>query len=338
MRIKHKFAAAAAFLIFVLSCGNSEGGGTQDATTDNENHLDLNVTDTIGVELGHPDYVFGNIVEAQRTADGNVLVLDTSTMNIREFSPEGEMIGSAGRQGTGPGEFQMPRGMAVLRNDDVLVSDMGANAISVFSDSLVWMENITGFFPRPPFIMTAAGDSAVVGMIPAFNREEGMRGFSIARLEMESEPSVVYMEEMRPFDPSMFGPQGAEQEPVFTSDMEGRVFIARPGTDAIRINGYLSDGELFLSIDERIERVEKTDEEIAEEKEDYEEFTSRSGRRMTRSSDSYDPTPYRRAVTELGVDAGGRLWVRLGTYRYPYWHVYDTDGRLVYRGGRVAAR
>ena len=51
-----------------------------------------------------------------------------------------------GRQGTGPGEFQMPRGMTVLENGSVIVSDMGGGALSVFDDSLRWVENITGFF------------------------------------------------------------------------------------------------------------------------------------------------------------------------------------------------
>jgi len=330
MRYKVMFKLAAAAMVLSLSCGSSDTGGPPETDPHDDEHVELAVIDTIGVELGQPEYVFGHIVEARRTDTGEILVLDSSTMNIRKFSPGGDFAVSAGRQGTGPGEFQMPRGMAILRDKSVLVSDMGANAISVYNDSLEWVRDITGFFPRPPFLMTAAGDSAVVGMMPAFDRQEGLRGFTIARLEMESEPSVVYMEEMRPFDPSMFGPQGDEQEPVFTSDLEGRVFIARPGSDAVRITGYLSDGEEFLSIDENIEKAEKTEEEIAAEREDYEEFTSRSGRRMTRSSDSYDPAPYRRAVTELGVDADGRLWVRLGTYRYPYWMVYDMEGQLLF--------
>ncbi|MFO8183819.1 MAG: hypothetical protein R6U39_06555 [Candidatus Aegiribacteria sp.] len=324
--------AAALILQSAVSCGGGEGDEVAEVPSENDagSHLQLSVTDTIGVELGSPDYVFGHVVEAARDSKGNVLILDTSTMSVRKYSEQGEFLASAGRQGTGPGEFQMPMGLTVLGNNLVLVSDMGAGAVSVFSDSLQWRKNITGFFPRPPFTMTTAGDSAFVGMMPAFNREEGLRGYSIAKLDMDSEPSVVYAEEMRPFDPSMMGPQSDDDQPVFTSDNTGRVFIAWPGTDAVSVTGYLEDGEEYLSIEERIERVEKTPEELAAEREDFQEFTSRTGRRISRADASFDPVPYRRAVSELGVDSDGRLWVRLGTYRYPFWNVYSMDGELLF--------
>lgn len=323
---------AALIMLSAVSCRGGDGGEIAEVRPDSaeHSHLQLAVTDTIGVELGRPEYVFGHIVEAARDSQGNVLILDTSTMSVRKYSERGDFLTSAGRQGTGPGEFQMPGGMTVLGNDVILVSDMGAGAVSVFDDSLQWRRNITGFFPRPPFTMTTAGDSAFVGMMPAFNREEGLRGYSIARLEMEPEPLAVYAEEMRPFDPSMMGPQSDDDQPVFTSDNTGRVFVGWPGTDEVRITGYLEDGEEYLSIEEGIERVEKTPEELAAEREDFEEFTSRTGRRISRADVPFQPVPYRRAVSELGVDADGRLWVRLGTYRYPFWNVYGMDGELLF--------
>ncbi len=330
--MEHRSMIVTVLMLILASCNGGSDG--RDAVSPEDaagsDHLELAITDTIGVELGRPEYVFGQIVEAARTPAGNVLVLDTSTMNVREFSPEGEFIGSAGRQGTGPGEFQMPRGMTVLDNGRVLVSDMGGGAVSVFDDSLRWIANITGFFPRPPNTVSSAGDSAYVGMLPAFDREQGLSGYSIARLEGSSDPSVVYASEMRPFDPSRFGPMGDETQPVFTSDGSGRVFIAQPGSDRITVTGYLPDGREFLQIQERIDQVEKTESELAAEEEEFQEMSANMGRRFHGAGATFDPLPYRRAVSELGVDGSGRLWVRLGTVRYPFWKVYDMEGLLLF--------
>ena len=316
----------------VLSCGGgeTESAAVPDTGDEGPAHLELEVRNTVGVELGASEYVFGLVTDAVRDSEGNVLVLDGSTMNLRVFSPDGEHLRTAGRQGTGPGEFQMPRGMTVTGSGDVLVSDFSAGVISVFDDSLRWKDNIKDFFPRPPATITAAGDSAFVGMLFEVNREEGLRGFSVARMEMSAEPSVIYAEELRSFDPSMYGPPSDDDNPLFTSGLDGSVFVSWPGTDAIEVTGFTAEGEEFLSISEPIERVAKTEEEIALEKADFEEFTTRTGRRISRADVPFEPVPWRRAVSDLGLDSRGRLWVREGAYRYPHWRVYDMDGQLLF--------
>jgi hypothetical protein len=330
--VKYRYIPLMSIMILLASCNGEDGGSTaSDTQVDyGPEHLDLAIADTIGVELGRPEYVFGQIVEAVRTPEGSVLVLDSSTMSVRQFDGTGEFLASVGRQGTGPGEFQMPRGMTVLENGSVIVSDMGGGALSVFDDSLRWVENITGFFPRPPYSVTPAGDSSFVGMMPAFDREQGLTGYTIARLEDSSEPSVVYSSEMRPFDPSRFGPLAEEEQPVFTSDLAGRVFIAQPGSDRIQVTGYMPDGTEFLHIEERVERVEKTQAELDAEEEEFQEISSRMGRRFRGADPTFDPIPFRRAVSELGIDRDNRLWVRLGTLRYPFWNVYDMNGQLLF--------
>ncbi len=332
------YVSAASILItgmVFLGCSGPDANtsAAEESTSTGPAHLELVTGYEIGIELGDTNYVFGQIVEALLNEDGDVLILDISTMSVRKFSSVGDFIGSAGRQGTGPGEFQMPRGMAVLGNNDFVVTDMAGGAICVFDDSLNWKENIVGFFPRPPFTVRTAGDTAFVGMLPAFDREESLTGYSIVRMENSSEPVTVYAEEMHNFDGSRIGPLGAEKDPIFTSDNSGNVFIAEPGTDVINITGYTQDGEALLSIIESIEKEEKTPEELAQEEAEFEEFSVRMGSRGGRMSGmevSFDPVPYRRAVTDLGVDSEDRLWVRLGAYRYPYWNIYDFEGQLLF--------
>ncbi|MBD3278879.1 MAG: hypothetical protein GF388_11320 [Candidatus Aegiribacteria sp.] len=329
-----RFLLVGLVCLAVAYCG---GGSSDEPSSSNQTAEDvrqLSVADTIGVEMGDSSYVFGQIIEVAEDGEGNVYVLDSSTMNIRKYSPDGIFIGSAGRQGTGPGEFQRPRCMTILHNDDIAVSDMMGGVISIFSNSLVWQRNLSGFFPRPPFTITAAGDSSFVGMIPSFDREEGTMGYRISRMEGQAEPSVTYVQEMSPFDPSRIGPLGRENNPVFTSDDSGRVFIAEHTTDAVNVTGYTPGGEVFLTIDEEIRPVEKSSEELAEEEAEFQEFASRMGSRGGRMSGmdlQFNPITYRRSVSELEIDDSERLWVRIGTVDHPFWRVYDLEGNLLFK-------
>lgn len=337
--MKKLFLLSAIFVfLMITSCDNGSTEQTDDVVIEDAPegplHIQLTVLSTIGVELGDTNFVFGRIVDAVKTADGGVLALDLTTLNVRRFDSNGTFIGSAGREGSGPGEFQNPMGIAVLEDNRIIVSDMSGSAIKVFDDSLVWIEDVTGFFPRPPFTVRSAGINTYTGLLPAFDREEGLMGYSVASLEAGNpEPIIIYAEDMIPFDPSRLGPMGAESTPIFTSSNSGNVFVSMPFPDKINITGYLPEGEIFLEINEGVESVLKTDEELADEKADFEDFVSRrSGRsgRMSGIELEFDPILYRRSVSELGIDNLDRLWVRLGGYRYPFWNVYDMSGEMLF--------
>jgi len=320
-----------ALLALLLACGTGGNGSSNGSDPSVVPHGQVTVHSTIGIELGDTSYVFGQIRQAVPMADGGVAVLDGNAMNARVFSVDGDIRAIIGRQGNGPGEFAMPFGMALLSSGDLIVSDMGSGIVQVFDDSLDWKGEISGFFPRPPRSVVSAGDG-FTGLMRTFDREEGLMGYSIVRIESDPHPAIVYMEDMYPFDASMMGPMGEEKMPVFTSDDSGRVFVAVPHDDLIEVTGFTLEGEVFMEIAEDIERVAKTEEELALEEEEFQEFAERrgSGRgRMSGMEMNFDPEPYRLAVRELGVDSYSRLWVRLGTYDYPFWNVYDMTGELL---------
>jgi hypothetical protein len=326
--------AVLAMAVGAVSCG---GGGGTEATADpapsGVPHMEVQVAQTIGIELGDTNYVFGTIADAVPTPEGGVVVLDMFSLNIREYGSDGLLIASAGREGSGPGEFLMPRGLAILGNGKLLVSDMSAGAVSVFDDTLGWEQSIAGFSPRPPFTMRASGDSTYAGMLPNFDRAAGTMGYSIVGLALSSpEPFSVYAEEEYPFDPSRMGPSAEDDQPLFAAGSDGSVFISPPGPDMINVLGFTAAGEDLLEISRPVDRIEKTPEQLADEEAEFEEMSSRrsAGRRFGGGAAVFDPDPFRRAVTALGVDASGRLWVRLGAYEYPFWSVYDTSGELLF--------
>jgi DNA-binding beta-propeller fold protein YncE len=59
-------------------------------------------------------------------------VVDSGNDRVLKLGTGGRYLGSWGRQGTGPGQFQQPTGIAVDRQGDLYVADTGNNRIQKF--------------------------------------------------------------------------------------------------------------------------------------------------------------------------------------------------------------
>jgi sugar lactone lactonase YvrE len=65
--------------------------------------------------------------------DGSLYVADGyGNSRVHHFTPDGELIGSFGEPGTGPGEFHVPHAVFVLGDERVLVADRENDRIQVF--------------------------------------------------------------------------------------------------------------------------------------------------------------------------------------------------------------
>lgn len=78
----------------------------------------------IGVSEGSPHFQFFRVQDVRRRTDGNILVVNAGTQEVRMFSPEGDYVRTIGRSGSGPGEFQSPRSLWLGPNDTILVGDL----------------------------------------------------------------------------------------------------------------------------------------------------------------------------------------------------------------------
>jgi DNA-binding beta-propeller fold protein YncE len=94
---------------------------------------------------------------------GRLLVADTHEHRVLVYSPDGELIHQWGREGTGPGEFRYPVGIAVGPNGAVFVSEYGGNdRIQVFDEEGTYLRqwgeygSEPGQFARPEGIAIAA--------------------------------------------------------------------------------------------------------------------------------------------------------------------------------------
>ncbi len=347
-----------ALLAVTAGCGGEQPAenGSEDSGNDGETSVGvedeeyllpeadfyITVSDSIGIELGDSNYVFGQLAGADLTATGEIAVLDMQKYRISIFTPTGDFVRSVGRQGSGPGEFLLPAGMTFFPGvteegvpDSLVpgfaVCDAMGGKLVYFDSDFNYMMDVQGFFPSPPAVLAGLEGGDLVGMKPEFVQDEtGMfMGFTIAKWEMgEAEPSVTYFESMSPFDPSDLS---SMQDDIvsFGANPDGLVLTAPLSTDMYTYTLWSPDGEeIFTFVQEDFVRVPKTRSEIQLERDMINARMIQQG--MPESMANWEPDPYRTAVGGLWFDGMDRIWVTRGTTRTPSFDVYDLDGNLLF--------
>lgn len=331
--MKHSvFCAVSILMVIVAGCG---GNGDITDSPQQEDHsvwLELSISDSIGVELGDSNYVFGDIQTLAHGPDGRIYALDRSTCCVKVYSPEGEFVRNVSRQGSGPGELINPLAMAVVGDGRIFVCSPWNGGMHAFSPEGEWEGLVTEFTNNPPMIMRGTDGNAYVAfriqVLP--EGDELICTTFIGRYEEGEEPTIRYWEDEFPFDPmdltallkrSFFGN-------VFAVDTEGRVFISPLTSEEYLVEGFTADGEKFLEISAESELVAKTEEQIREEKFWVETLLERMGAQGVVLE--FNPDPYRNTISDLEVDSDGRIWVRRGTADTPVFDVYDMDGQILF--------
>ncbi len=92
----NKFLIAMVFSLLLYSCGSNS---PHHQVVADSLCLEIIVEDTIGVELGDENFVFGKICGVETDVDGNLLVLDAISCEVLRYTTEGIYLG----QFAGPG-------------------------------------------------------------------------------------------------------------------------------------------------------------------------------------------------------------------------------------------
>jgi hypothetical protein len=86
----------------------------------------------IGALEGPEEYQFTQVVGAVRQSNGQVLVADRGTSEIKVFSPDGVFLRRFGRPGEGPGEFRRLAFVGVMQGDSLATFDSSLRRVQVF--------------------------------------------------------------------------------------------------------------------------------------------------------------------------------------------------------------
>ena len=75
------------------------------------------------IEIGREDLLFGSVTAVCEDESGNVYVVDQLEHKVSKFSRDGKLLGSFGRQGQGPGDFQRPNRVSLTPVGHLAVAD-----------------------------------------------------------------------------------------------------------------------------------------------------------------------------------------------------------------------
>lgn len=98
---------------------------------------------SIGEFTGPEELLFGRIASARRDAVGNVVVADGQAHEIRIFDRDGRHLRSLGREGEGPGEFELLRGAWPVTGGSIVTTDILQDRITLFGAAETAIETAT---------------------------------------------------------------------------------------------------------------------------------------------------------------------------------------------------
>ena len=161
-------------LLLLAGCGGESSGPDLGDWTLKTNELalqkDLQVSESEA-------FYFGRIFDLDVTSDGRMVVADWDAKNIKVLRPDGTLIDTLGREGSGPGEFQQLRSVQAARGDSIYAYDARRSRLTVFAPAPSLQLDRTVTIPRKQAAATnvLALSGCLIGKFTTFSApEEGV--------------------------------------------------------------------------------------------------------------------------------------------------------------------
>lgn len=254
--------------------------------------------------------------------DGSVFVADNGNKNVAWFSEGGELRGTLGGPGQGPGELQQARGVAVSNAavyalvdwNRINVWDRNGNhlrdvrlpqsrsfmGLSAFDDGTLVSRYVVGSDGPPPASGRVYGDLVIAG----YTDDGGS--------DMEQAHEYAAM----PFLQAYRLPPVAHARPIFAVARSGRIY--RSTAAAYEISAIDAAAEPLWQLRADVEPPRVTDADIQRAIK-----AARPGYEFTR--ESYDWPEYLPALLFLRVDGHGHLYVYRWVRNDPLATVFPVD-------------
>ena len=331
----HLYSLSFAILLGLSACGTSrEAVEPIDVVAESET-LHIAVTDTIGVELGDSNYVFGTLMQVGFSPDGDILALDLQRGFINVYSRNGVHGGAIGRHGPGPGEFEIPLAFAVFPDGGVAVTDVVGRDISFFDSQFEYRDQLGGFAFGPPMSIAGCPDGSLVGqhmsMVFTDDGVEGSQDLSRWEDLTLTEPSITYLSNEISMTLDGQGVQARMGPSIdYAVGPDGSIAVVEISDTLFSLIRLSPDGEELLSIVEERNRVPRTQEELDAGTLALGIVITGDGGASASSNRVEDVYPWRDIVASVGIDAESRIWVELASEDGPVFSVYDYSGNLLF--------
>jgi hypothetical protein len=278
----------------------------------------------IGEFEGADEYMFGRVRSLAITPDGSIYVFDSQAKELRKYSADGTYVGTFGRDGGGPGEYERPDGgLAVLPDGRVLLRDPGNARISVFASDGEYLESwrIRGGFNTSRILYLDTAGNAYVMLLLDYEARVTDWQFGLVRYTPDGVPSDTILPPSWDYEPPSLVAERVDGDNRSMS-VNSVPFTAQDGWTFSPL-GYMVGGvptrysfDLYVAPD-RVLRIERDNWEpipvqVAEKEERERIATANS--RQTEPGWRWNGPPIpdtKPPYTRLFIGQSGRIWVQL---------------------------
>ncbi|MGD2245068.1 MAG: 6-bladed beta-propeller [Candidatus Aminicenantes bacterium] len=268
---------------------------------------------SIGEIEGREEYMFSSIRGVAVDDLDRIYIVDYKQAHVRVFDASGNYLFTIGKQGQGPDEFSRPFWIAVTREDQLAVEDMGNRAIKFFTLDGRYIKSFSTAKIRMYGRTTFSKQGYILGLATDIDPKNPV--YEIRKFDSDFQFQKIIRTcptpspgELNPFHPVFY----------FAIDRDDNIVYGFPETYEIQI--LSPEGKVLRRIIKDYDPVEITEEEKEKEREEVP-----AGIRVVFSK-HYPPW---RLFT---VDEEGRIIVQArerhdGKLRYVY-DVFDSEGRF----------
>ena len=172
---------------FVLAACGSDSGTAGPSAEDRPLGADFTEVYRLGGSDA-PDWAqFSRSGPVSFDGSGNLYILDPFAPHVVVVDPRGELVGTIGGAGQGPGEFRFPYHLAVWRDGRLAVSDIARGTIQVFGPGGEFDRSVgTGTLPE----LIKPDPNADALYAQGSGPGEEIDDFSIGRIDLTAEDAV----------------------------------------------------------------------------------------------------------------------------------------------------
>jgi hypothetical protein len=264
------------------------------------------------------------------SANGHTFVLDGPRSSVVEIV-EGEVVGSFGREGNGPGEISLPSSVCALPSSCILISDF--SGVHSYDRSGAWLGNIVDYFNNPMLDIHALDGSTFIAYkhnIYLAN-ERTILDWSLSSYDQSGSRLTVFLSDTLSIE--RLSATEIINQSLFSFKSacgDGRVFLFDRNEAQYRVTCCDSAGQLLYAIEQDADQIEKTEGELASEAEAVNSWLTGLGDSDVMEYD-YEPRAWREPVKDMWVtEDGTQLWVQRGDLDGFQFDIYSAvDGSLL---------
>jgi hypothetical protein len=288
----------------------------------------------IGKEFGDSTNTFWSIVAADIDNLGRIFVLDEIDASVKVYDLQGNFIQQVTRRGSGPGELQRPRAIAVLNNGNLIISEASKNGYVVFNESLEFVEEISTWQNNSPYHLSSLTNRKFVACRYDENSTTDALRHTVAIYRWGEEnwetllwkDSIVISDNEWRLDPSVPRRFALFHRLRTYGDGTGNVYFGLIDSLDYRVIGWDSLGTQTLDISMDLSPIRKSPEEIAAEA----VYMTTTLQRLSGSPmEELRPYAFRNMIADVGIGPDENLWVRRGINSNLFFDIYNLNGVLL---------